>query len=226
MQLRAIRKEDYQFILDLDKLIYPTDSPVTLEDVGRWYKNNPEFGMIYEEDGNIVGISVAIPLNSEGWKMITEGKISESQITDEMVFNPSKDKELGIYVYHIEKFERNALAPIKEFYKTVIRDLSVVVNKLKKDHKKLKVIGFSGLAVTKEGIILCEDKLGCKERSYICDEHILKKDGKRYVVKADKLHLKEIIEPKIKDGYSYINRCKMLVTYPGEKSIIWEYIRP
>ncbi|MEM3369769.1 MAG: hypothetical protein QXE90_02860 [Candidatus Micrarchaeia archaeon] len=226
MELRPIRKEDYQFVLELDKLIYPTDSLVTLEDVGRWYKYNPEFGMVYEENGSIVGISVVIPLNSEGWKQITEGKISESGITDEMIFNPLKDKELGIYMYHIEKFEHNALAPIREFYKTVIRDLAVIVNKLRSKHKKLKILGFAGLAVTKEGIILCEDKLGCKERSYICDEHVLKKEGKKYVVKADQMHLKQIIEPKIKDGYSYITRCKMLVTYPGEKSIIWEYIKP
>ena len=225
MELREIRKEDYQLILDLDKQIYPTDSPVTLENIAKWYQNNPEFGLVYEEDGKIVGISIIIPLNAEGWKQIEEGKVFESELTDNMIFNPSKDHELGIHMYHIEKFEHNALAPIREFYKTVIRDLAVVVNELKKKHKKLKVIGFSGLAVTKEGIILCEDKLGCKERAYVCDEHVLKKGGKKYIIKADKVHLKDIIEPKIKDGFSYLNRCKMLISYPGEKSLIWEYLK-
>lgn len=225
MQLREIKKEDYQLILDLDKQIYPTETPVTLENIAKWYRNNPEFGLVYEEDGKVVGISIIIPLNAEGWKQIEEGKVFESELTDKMIFDASKDGELGIHMYHIEKFERNALAPIREFYKTVIRDLAVVVNELKKKHKKLKVIGFSGLAVTKEGIILCEDKLGCKERAYVCDEHILKKGNSKFVIKADKAHLKEILEPKIKDGYSYLNRCKMLISYPGEKSLIWEYLK-
>ncbi len=225
MQLRKINKEDYQLIIDLDKRIYPTEHSVTLENIAEWYKNNPEFGMVYEEDGKIVGISVVIPLNSESWKALTEGKLSESSLDSKSVFNNKKDHELGIHMYHIEKFEHNALAPIREFYKTVVRDIAVIVSELKKKNKKLKVIGFSGLAVTKEGVILCEDKLGCKERAYLCDEHILKNGNVRFVIKADKTHLKEILEPKIKDGYSYLNRCKMLVSYPGEKSLIWEYLK-
>jgi len=225
MQLREIKKEDYQLILDVDKQIYPTNSPVTPDIIAKWYNNNPEFGLVYEEDGKIVGLSVVIPLNAEGWNQLVEGKISESDLDSKTIFDASRDHELGIHMYHIEKFEHNALAPIREFYKTVIRDLAVVVNGLKKKHKKLKVIGFSGLAVTKEGIILCEDKFGCKEGSYVSDEHILKKGNAKIVMKADKTHLKEILEPKVKDGYSYVTRCKMLVSYPNEKSVIWEYIK-
>lgn len=218
MFVRPIKKEDYSLVLELDKKVYPTDSPVTKRNITNWYLNNPEFGLIYEEDGSTVGLCIAIPLNANGWKRLTEGTLAESDLDERVIFDNSKDEELDIHIYHIERFDGS----MKCFYKTVLRDLSNLIENLKERNKALKVIGFSGLCVTKEGIDLFESKLGCKEHGYVDQEHILEKNGKRMVLKTDS---QAVLDSKIKDGYSYLNRCKMLTVYHSENSVVWSYFR-
>lgn len=212
MSVRPITSNDYGLILQQDKAVYPTDSPVTKEVIQTWYAKNPEFGMIFEEDGKIVGDFIVVPLNKEGWEKLINGELAEAYCKD-YIFDNSKDKEIGLHGYHMEK-----LTDMKEFYKIAFKALGKIINNLKMKNPELKVIGFSGLAVTPEGIGLCENKLNCKERDYISNENIMEKNSKKIVVKTDE------VENGKKQGYNYLNRCKMLVAYPNEKSIIWEYL--
>ncbi|MBS3092929.1 hypothetical protein J4466_05940 [Candidatus Pacearchaeota archaeon] len=218
MELKTIRKENYRVLLELDKKVYPTDSPVTPRVLDQWYQRNPEFGMVYREKGKIVGLGIAIPLNAKAWKRLINGELAESDLNSETIFDNSKDKEIGIHVYHIEKLDKS----IKEFHKTFLIDLSKIIGKLRIKNPNLEIIGFSGLCVTNEGIGLLSRKLTCKEREYKCNEYILEKDNKKIVFKADS---KKELDSKIADGYKLINRCQMLVTYPGEKSIVWEFFK-
>lgn len=216
MELKSIRKEDYKLLLELDRKVYPTDSPVTSAILDQWYQRNPEFGMIYQEKGRILGLGIAIPLNARAWKKLINGELAESELNSETIFDNSKDNEIGIHVYHIEKLDKS----IKEFYKTNLLDLSKIIDKLRIKNPNLKVIGFSGLCVTNSGIGLFSEKLNCKELKYKCGEYILEKDGRKIVFKANS---KKELDNKIAERYSLINRCQMLITYPGEKSIIWEF---
>ena len=216
MIVRQVERQDYKPVLEMDRKVYPTNSPATSKIMSLWYKKNPEFGLIYTKNNKTVGICIAIPLNYYGWKELINGRLNESDIDENFIFDNSKDNELGIHIYHIEKLESS----IKEFHKIVLEDLSKAVRKLKEENKKLKVIGLSALCVTKEGINLFE-KLGFREHEYLSSEHILEKNGKRIVIEADS---QKILDSKIKEGYTYLNRCKMEVVYSSEKSIIWGYL--
>ncbi len=216
MKIRKIEEKDFELILETDKKLYPTDSPVTKETIRSWYIKNPEFGMIFEKDLSLIGNCIIIPLNKNGWKGLIEGKLKESDLTERYIFANSRDKEICFHIYHIEKFSEE----IREFYKIVLSEIASILNNLRKSNESLKIGGFSGLCVTSEGIGLFEDKLNCHERGLIVDEHILEKNGKRIVANST-----QESKEKKKQGYTYLNRCKMLVVYPKEQSIIWHYLK-
>jgi len=218
MKSRKIQDKDTNLILERDRKVYPTQFPVTREIMKSWYINNPEFGVIFEQNNKIEGVLVAIPLNNLSWEKLISGKLKESEMNKKTIFNNSQDNELGIHIYHIEKLNSS----IKEFYKISLDYLASLHNNLKKKNRDLKIIGFSGLCVTKEGINLFENKFKCKERDLVIQEHIFEKDGKRILLETDS---KEIIQNKINEGFDYITKCKMLILYPNEKSIVWDYLK-
>jgi len=209
MIIRSITKGDYKKLLDLDKEVYPTDSPVTEKILDKWYALNPEFGMIYEENNKIIGVCIVIPLNKKGLEKLINGELAESDLDDKWIFNNKKDKAIGIHGYHLEKLKPE----IKSFYKTCLQDLSLIINNLKNHNPKIKVIGFSGLCVTKDGINLLENEFNCRERKFISRENIIEKEGRKKIILTEEKD-KNIKLPK---GYILLNKCKMLVTYPGEK---------
>ncbi|MDD3083635.1 MAG: hypothetical protein PHP82_01295 [Candidatus ainarchaeum sp.] len=218
MNIRTINKKDYSTILELDKKVYPTSFPVTKKIIQKWYVNNPEFGGIFEENGIIKGIIIAIPLNKNGWNALTQGELKEAEIEKNTLFNNLRDKELFIHIYHIEKLDKT----IKQFHKLTLQYLNSIITNLKKENKLLEVNGFSGLCVTKEGINLFEKKFNCEEKDFIIQENILEKNGEKNVLESNS---KKEINKKIQQGYKYINRCKMLVINKNEKSNLWEYIK-
>jgi hypothetical protein len=214
---RTLNEKDYKLILDMDKKVYPTFSPVTKDIIKSWYIKNPEFGVIFEENQKIIGVLIAIPLNERSWKKLINGNLKESEMNEKTIFDNLMDKKLGIHLYHIEKLDAN----IKEFYKISLTHLASLLDNLKKKNNNLKIIGFSGLCVTPEGINLFEKRLNCKERDFVIQEHILEKDEQKIVLETDS---KEIIHNKINEGYNYITKCKMLVLYPNEESMVWSYL--
>jgi hypothetical protein len=50
-----LRESDYE--------IYPSDKPVTREVLDQWYLNDPDFGIVFRENGEIKGANITIPLN-------------------------------------------------------------------------------------------------------------------------------------------------------------------
>jgi hypothetical protein len=218
MKFRPINQKDYPKLLELDKKVYPTDNPVTSEILNKWYKKNPEFGMIFEDDnGNLEGMCITIPLNKKGWNKLINGKLAEADLDSKTLFNNLRDKEIGLHIYHIERFSDK-----KRFYEKSLAEINSVVNNLKKSNSELNIIGFSGLCVTASGIGLFYNKFNCRERKFINSEHVLRKDNKLEIFTTQsQIELSE----KIKQNYEYINRCKMLVLYPDEPSIVWESLK-
>ncbi len=216
--LRQTKFKDMKLILALDKKVYPTDSSVTQNLLRKWYMRNPEFGMIYENKGKIVGVCIAIPLNTKSWNNFVDGQLSESELAGNCIFDNSKDDKWGLHIYHVERLD----ASLANLHMRFLKDLSQIIQKLRKTNKHLKVIGFSGLCTTKEGIKLFTDILNCKESRYVSDEHIFEKTGKKYVYH---IKSKNELDDKQKKGYKLVNRCKLLVTTPDEKSLVWHYLR-
>ncbi|MFH1325244.1 MAG: hypothetical protein ABIH49_00540 [archaeon] len=60
------------------------------------------------------------------------------------------------------------------------------------------------------------------ERDYIINEHVLEKDGKKFLMENES---EEEIKNKISEGYNYENKCEMLVLYPDEENVVWDYLR-
>ena len=149
MKVRKIKTEDYDFILENDRQVYPTHSPVTKEVVSSWFMRNPEFGMIYEDKNKVAGLCIAIPLTAKRWYDLVDGKFIESDSNNETIFDNSRDSKMGLHVYHIERFRSG-----QGFYKRVLQDLAMAVHNLRKKNTKLKIIGLSGLCVTTSGCSL------------------------------------------------------------------------
>lgn len=210
MEFRAIKESDYAKLLELDKKVYPTDNPVTPEILDKWYQRNPEFGMIFEKNGSLEGMLIAIPLNKSGWERLISGDLQEADLDSETIFDGSRDNEIGIHVYHIEKFGTD-----KKFYEKSLSSLYDLV-------KDFDVVGFSGLCVTSQGIGLFYNKFNCRERDFINSEHILSKEGKLEIFDTKS---KEELLNKLDGGYDYLNRCKMLVVYPNEPSLVWKFLK-
>ena len=216
MNLQKIQEKDFELILQIDKKVYPTSSPVTKDIIKSWYTKNSEFGMIFQDKNKIVGNFIVIPLNKNGWERLIKCKLKESQMNSRVIFDNSRDREICLHVYHIEKFDKN----INHFYKIALKELSKLIKNLKINNKNLKIGGFSGLCVTLEGLELFENKFKCKEREFLVQEHILEKNGKKFVAES----LLESNQKK-NENYNYLNPCKMLVLFPKEKSIVWNYLK-
>lgn len=214
---RTLKKKEYVLIVELDKKVYPTARPVTTGIINQWYQNNPEFGFIFEENQRMMGMCVAIPLNKKGWEDLTNGRLAEADTDSSTIFDNSRDKEIGIHIYHTERFSQD-----KGFYKGALKQLAKVVGNLRTKNLELRVIGFSGLAVSTSGMGLFYNKFNCREREFINPEHILSKKGKLEIVESPSQ--KELSE-KIKQGYEYVIRCKVLVLYSNEPSIVWDYLK-
>jgi hypothetical protein len=228
---RSITKDDFPLLLALDKKVYPTNSPVTGSILNKWFKKNPEFGIIIENQsvsksnvlgGNstISGVGIFVPLNLNGWKKLIAGELSESNLDDKTIFDVKRDNQLCIHCYHLEKLD----STIEGFNKLCFTELSQIIKRLKQKNPELKVQGLSALSVTPCGIGLFEQKLGFKEREFITTEHILKNNKSGNLIILDTKSKKDIAK-KVSEGFTYILKCKMLVLYPKEKSLAWEYLK-
>jgi hypothetical protein len=199
----------------MDKKVYPTDNPINKKILNKWYAKNPEFGIMFKEKGKLQGVCAAIPLNKKGWEKLTKGKLAEAELGEDTIFDNKHDRKIGIHVYHIEKINPQTT----QIYVESLKTMKKILDYLRKNNPTLKAIGFSGLCVTKEGINLFEKKLNCSEKTFINKENIFENEKGQIIVKANKTG--KICAPK---EYKYKNRCKMLVTTPKEKSIVWNYL--
>ncbi len=104
---------------------------------------------------------------------------------------------------------------------------------------RLRVCGLSGLAVTRAGFALFSLLYGCRERSYVCPEHILRRtcDGRLEVhsVELQQQLIQLLAAAGRKEaaagggeagrgGLSYVMRARMLVVTPEEPSLVWCFL--
>ena len=48
MNYRIIKRSDYPFLLTIDQKVYPSETPVAPKTLDEWYKNDPDFGIIFD----------------------------------------------------------------------------------------------------------------------------------------------------------------------------------
>jgi hypothetical protein len=218
MDVRTIAGSDYDRIIASDRALYPTLSPVTPDVIAGWYRNNPEFGSIFERDGQVCGVCVAIPLNDTGWEKLIAGEVPESQLDDRFVFKPGRDRSLALHIYHIERTQ--AWPQGQPFHIAALSRLQDSVGSLRHAHPDLSLEGFSALCVTAEGAALFA-KLGCSERDFIGAEHVLRRNGRLEVFHASS---DQVLRDKLQEGYELVCRCKMLVSRRREPGVVWTHL--
>ncbi len=218
-RLRPYKKKDHKLILEQDIRIYPTSNSVSPTTIDNWYTRNPEFGMIYEIGNKTVGTCVIVPLNRQSWKDLVNGKIFESDLNQKSIFNNKKDSEIALHFYHMEK-----LFLTEKFYSRILLDLNNIIFNLRKTNPGLKIIGSSSLCTTSLALDLFQDRFNYQEKGYVSTEHIISK-GRTIFIFDEKVGGKKKLEEKLKKGYSYHHRCKMLILYPEDFSLIWLYLK-
>ncbi|MDD9911870.1 MAG: hypothetical protein OXR68_04395 [Alphaproteobacteria bacterium] len=219
MQFRSICEKDYELLLASDRAVYPTDAPVTPAILDQWFQNNPEFGMVAEEGGQTRAMFIAIPLAKKAWEDLIAGRLEESDLDADTVFDNMRDSEVGIHIYHVEKY--SDFSGSEPFYAAAFRQLGKIVDSLKEQNPELEVAGVSALCVTAQGIGLFYNKLNFLESDFINSEHILSKNGQLEIFDTTS---QQALTAKLSDGYAYINRCKMLVAYPDGVSPVWTFL--
>jgi hypothetical protein len=213
-----LQEHEYEWLLQKDYEIYPAKNHVTEEVLQEWYVHNPEFCTVFRYGSDRAGVNVTIPLSRIGWRGLVNGDLVEAQCRAGYIYNPEKDNEIGLHIYHIRKSMN-----IRSFYKLALSSLGHMVLGLRAQNPSLRVIGFSGLCVTEMGIGLFFNKLNCRESAFLTEEHIVKKNGHLAIIKAGNYGA---LEKKLSEGYAYMHRCKMLLAYPNDASIVWSYISP
>lgn len=213
-----LQEHEYDWLLQKDFEIYPAQNHVTEEVLREWYVHNPEFRTVFRYGADIAGVNVTIPLSRIGWRGLVNGDLVEAQCRAGYIFDPEKDNEIGLHIYHIRKNMN-----ISSFYKLALSSLGQIILSLRVHNPSLKVIGFSALCVTEMGIRLFFNKLNCRESAFLTDEHIVKKNGQLAIINAGNY---AVLKNKLSEGYTYVHRCKMLLVYPNDASIVWSYITP
>lgn len=210
---RSIRPADYDLLLRLDFAVYPTIEQVPKEVMDQWFRLNPQFGLVFEEGGRISGMNIVVPLSPQGWQALLSG-VDERELSGDLIYDPERDRELGLYCYHIERIDEQP-----GFYMQALAALGEVVSSLR---PAPRLLGYAAWAVTGQGIGLHYNKLNMREREHIWDGHIMSLAGEKEIVTDLSL---EVLRQKLEAGYVYHNRCKLLVTYPGEASLVWQYLK-
>ncbi|KAG2489998.1 hypothetical protein HYH03_011626 [Edaphochlamys debaryana] len=98
--------------------------------------------------------------------------------------------------------------------------LEAIADALASLGRPVRVCGLSGLTVTKAGVSLFTSLYGCRERSFVCHEHILQdpSTGALEVHEADDpMQLQALLHR----GLSYVVRVRMLMVTPDEPSLVW-----
>jgi hypothetical protein len=91
MDVRPLTENDCLDLLRSDQAFYPSPSPVTMETMSTWYRRNPDFGLVFSEGIEKVGIIAYVPLTMKSCNELQLGRLKESQLQEGALF----DRERG-----------------------------------------------------------------------------------------------------------------------------------
>ena len=233
---RPITATDIPDILHSDQKIYPTASPLSESSMARWYAEHPELGMIYYNDEcETIGTCCVVLLKAQSWRLLTNGKLQECDLDQGHLFTFRQNQisseeqdveEVGIHIYHMEK---NAETWPREYRMgtVIIEDIGNVISTLSRQFsRRVKVVGLSGLAVSKAGAELFSNLYNCRERDYVCCDYIFldSQTGMLNVVPDIKTQqqLEDIMVHR--PLLTFVTRVRMLTITPSDPSIVWMYL--
>ena len=247
MELRQIQKSDYNLILELDVKVYPVseENKINSSIIDNWYNKYPKYGMIYTDtknDNNIIALAIIIPMPISVWYKLIKGEYFENNLNiNWQNINNNKYIDIGVHIYHIEVLNRNIVG--KEFYKTMLKDLSQISK-----YYFHNIKGLSGYCVTIKGNRLFKEILKCKIADDIKDK-INDENKPEFIVENVNTGKIKIVElPRnidinknyldkdnkdINNEYKFVSKCNMLYTIKNDEndeldkdniSLVWDYL--
>jgi hypothetical protein len=218
VHLRPIQKHDIKHILRLDNRVYPTADPVGQTTMESWYIRNPELGMVYDVGGKSVGAWAFIPLNQASWKKVIHGKLSERAIGPKHLFDITKDTEIGLHIYHVEK-----LLLSDNYYIRILNDIQKLLMHLRIANPKLRIAGLSTIGSSSPALGLFQNRFNFQEKEFVSTEHIFLK-GKKLIMFDEKDIGQKGLSRKLDEGFTYYQKCKMLILEPNDFSLVWSHV--
>ncbi|KAH8882618.1 hypothetical protein GQ53DRAFT_615455, partial [Thozetella sp. PMI_491] len=138
-----------------DQDMYP--APLTYQRLKSWVDACPELSICFEAEGGggrvPIGAVIVLPLVRSCWEDLLVGKIKEVEIDPLTMFAGADETEVGLHLFHIERFEAfkssGRLVRFAEFAMDEARDVA-----LGKGH--WNVLGHSALTATAAGSAMCK----------------------------------------------------------------------
>lgn len=221
--LSHVTPDYYESIIQADRKFYPTPHGLNTQILDRWCSKYPQFGLLFKDPTSkeVLANCIVVPLNKHGWAQLTEGQLSESELDESTLFDGAKDNVIGLHIYHLEKSSTYP-ADLPSFGLVALEGIADILCGLQKQAGlgALRVCGLSGLTVTKAGIALFSTTYGCRERSYICKEHIMQ-EGTGGPLQVHVAENQEQLEELLARGLRYVLRARMMVVTPDEPSLVW-----
>jgi len=214
--------KEYEELIGMDQKVYPTPFPVTLKGMQSWFIHNPHFSFYINYNTQRIGVCVTIPLNSEGWDAMQQGRIREDQVDESHIFEASKHTQIFLHIYHIEKFPDNNSFQI---WKLSLVHLKDIVDQLQMvSSSDIMISGVSGYCVTSAGVHLFQNKWNGKELGHISKETLVRdEEGNLKVMEIENDVVGESVYYMGK-RYEVVQRAKLLSTRRGDNSLVWEFL--
>lgn len=235
---RAITRKDVDFIVKHEASVYPIEETLTLlrTRLIDWYlggtalhEQSAKFAQIYEHEssGEVEALWLVMPLRPESYYELISGKRKELDMQSQIDFvspvactTGEATTGVGLHVFHIARYQQS----LKPFTQVFLQDLSHVIEILRTSCPATSIVGFSGYCTSKEGIAMFS-KMGCSDRPMISvPEYVMhrQEDPENTVVVVGD----QQVQQYKKQGWLVVNKCSMMVVFPDEKAVVWQFVKP
>lgn len=220
LKARVVAPKDFKLIAQREARAFPSES----DDHGHidiykeWFDKKRNSSFVFEESDKVKGLLATIPVSKKGWDYIHNlhhDDLDEYKLTDDKLFNCSRDKQIGIHVYMIEKFDSN----ISNFTKVAYLELFKLL-KNKFSISKNELLGISGYSVSPSAIHVAINVLGRVEVKPVSSAMFFNSDGK-LVVK--KVRNQKDFDRLLVEGCVFRNNCRLTSLTPKNPSIVWQW---
>lgn len=218
---RLLQEADYQLLSDRESVAFPTDVHGSLMHLyPTWFQSGLNLSHIFESADKPVGLIAVIPVNKKGWEFIHDQStedLDEEAILDDMVFDPAQDQEVGLYVYMIEKLDKEIKGFSQIAYTQMFRALMQTPA-----GSKAKLLGVSGYAVSLESIHVALNVMNRNEYRSVNAYMAYDPEG-RFVTKN--VSTQDELEELMQKGYTIRNRCRILTVNRDDPSVVWSWLK-
>lgn len=224
MQTRQFIEQDLELLRAREHIAFPTveedDEDAKEKAYHQWTLSPHNISLVFtDEAGNPVGLVAAIALNKAGWDYMydpNDDDINEYMFVDEMLFDPSRDRQLGIYIYMIEKLDRS----ISGFTEIAYREVFNRAREIFPDLSLENMLGVAGYSVSLEAIHVALDIQGRVEVKPVISYVLYDPEGNLI---AKQIRTEQEMQELIDKGYKVRNRARLSAVTPDMPSPVWEW---